>query len=165
MPERQAMRQEAAHDVTSDELPERLRQAMEAGEVTQEQVDEMMKQRQAVQPPTQGQVPTAMLEDFQLREGLTVTVTITVDEVNDVLLIPNSAITSQGGQTYVQVVLPDGTLEERAIRAGISDYQFTEVTSGLGEGEQVAVPQGTTTATTQQGARRGPMPFLGPPPH
>ncbi len=87
-------------------------------------------------------------EDLQLREGLTVTVTIIVEERSDVLLVPNSAITGQGGQTYVQVVSPNGTLEERAITTGISNWQYTEVTDGLSEGEKVAVPQGTATEST-----------------
>ena len=90
-------------------------------------------------------------EEFQLREGLTVTVTIAVDERTEVLLVPNAAITSSSGQSYVRVVSPAGTTEERAIQTGISDWQFTEVTDGLSEGEQVLVPQGTTTTTTQQG--------------
>jgi len=96
-------------------------------------------------------------EDFQLREGLTVTVNIIVDERNDVLLAPNTAITSQRGQTYVQV-LKDGVIEERSITAGISNWQYTEVTDGLSEGEKVVVPETTTTPTTPQPGGR--MPFF-----
>ncbi len=114
-----------------------------------------------MQPGQGGQqvMPTLPLEDFQLREGLTLTVSIIVDERDDVLLVPNSAITSQGGQSYVQVVSPDGTTKERPVTTGLSDWQFTEVTEGLIEGEQVLVPQGSTSTTTtpQQG---GGMPFF-----
>ncbi len=100
-------------------------------------------------------------EDFQLREGLTVTVTILVDERTDVLLVPSSAITSKGGQIYVQVVKGNVT-EERAIETGISDWQYTEIIAGLSEGEQVVVPKNTspTTSTLQP---RGGMVF--PRPH
>ncbi len=86
-------------------------------------------------------------EDFQLKEGLTVTVSIVVDERNSVLLVPSKAIGRQGRQTHVKVVSPDGTIEERTIETGISDFQFTEVTDGLSEGEQIIVPPGTTTTT------------------
>jgi len=99
-------------------------------------------------------------EDFQLREGLTLTVSIIVEERSDVLLVPNAAITSQGGKIYVQVVSADGVTEERSIKIGISDWQFTEVIDGLSEGEQVVVPgagTATTPTTPQQGGR---MPFL-----
>ena len=121
-------------------------------------IEEVMQEQQ-------GQIPAAIPENFQLREGLTVTVSIIVDQRNDILLVPNAAITTQGKQTYVQVVLPDGTIEERAIQTGISDWQYTEVTSGLSEGEQVAVPQGTATIpTTQQNSPRGMMiPGMGRP--
>jgi HlyD family secretion protein len=79
-----------------------------------------------------------------LREGLSVVVSLPEEGRDDVLLVPNSAITTQGGQIYVQVVLPDGTTEERIIQTGISSWQYTEVTSGLSEGEQVVVPDTTT---------------------
>jgi len=92
-------------------------------------------------------------EGFQLREGLTVIVSIIVDERNDVLLVPNVAITTQGRQTYVQVMSQGGIIEERSITTGISDWQYTEVTEGLSEGEQVVVPEGTTTTSaTEQGS-------------
>jgi len=163
MQERQKTMQEAVQDIASGALPERLRQAIEEGQITQEQAEEMMEQMQQAQGGQQGQIPTAIPEDFQLREGLTVTVSIIVDERNDVLLVPNSAITTQGWQNYVQVLSPDGTIEERAIATGISNWQYTEVTDGLSEGEQVVVPQGTATTTTpqQQGHPGGMVPGMG----
>ncbi len=156
-------RQEARQDSSSGELPERLQQAIEEGSITQEQAEEMMKQMQEGQGGQQGQAPAMLPEGFQLREGLTVTVNILVDERIDVLLIPNAAITSQGGQIHVQVVSPDGVTEERVIKTGISNWQFTEVTDGLSEGEQVVVPQGTTTTPTGQQSSRGIIPGMGRP--
>jgi len=148
MQEQQAARQEATQNIEPGKLPERLRQAIEEGQITQEQAEEMMKQ---VQQGQQWQVPTAIPEGFQLRQGLTVTVSIIVEQKNDVLLVPNGAITSRGRQTYVQVMSPDGTIEERAVTTGISDWQYTEVISGLSEGQEVVVLQGTaTTPTTAQ---------------
>jgi len=104
-------------------------------------------------------------EDFQLREGLTVTVSILVQEKNDILLIPNKAITRRGTESYVQV-LQDGVTTERLIKTGISDWQSTEVTEGLSEGEQVLVPQATTStsSSSQQKPPGPPIPFFGPPP-
>lgn len=100
-------------------------------------------------------------EDFQLREGLTVTVTILVDERTDVLLVPSNAITRRGAEAYVQVVNGDAT-EERVIETGISDWQYTEVINGLSAGEQVVVPK-NTSATTSTAQPKRPMPFA--PPH
>ena len=84
----------------------------------------------------------------QLREGLTVTVGIIVEQRINVLLVPNGAITTQGGQSYVQVLSPDGTIERRAIKTGITDYVNTEVTDGLSEGEKVVIFQVTDTSST-----------------
>ena len=159
-------RQEAVQKIQQGELPERLQQAIEEGRITREQAEEMIKQGQQGEGGQPGQMPTMIPEDFQLREGLTVTVSILVEERNDVLLAPNSAITRQGGQTYVKVVSADATLEERAIQTGLSDWQYTEVISGLSEGEEVVVPKGTATIPTPQQGQRSPgfgIPGLGRP--
>lgn len=152
MQERQAARQQAMANLAEGELPPPLQQAIDEGRLTREQVDEMMKQKQAAMggqaTPAAGQRPTAIPEDFQLREGLTVTVTIIVEEKTDVLLVPNAAITIEGQQSYVQIAMESGETEQRAIETGINNWQFTEITGGLNEGEPVLVPQGTTTTTT-----------------
>ena len=149
-------RQQASDNLSSDNissgaLPKRFRQATEEGRLTQEQLEEMMKQRQqarAGQPGRQQQQMLTMVpEDFQLTEGLTITVSIVVEERNDVLLVPIQAIISRGRETLVQV-LKDGVIEERSITVGISNWQYAEITSGLSEGEQVVVPQVTITTPT-----------------
>ena len=155
MQEQQQARQETMPNISSGELPERLRQAIEEGEITQEEAEEVMNQRQGEQQGAPPMIP----EDFQLREGLPVTVSIIVDERTDVLLVPNAAITSRGRETYVQVMSPDGVIAERPITTGISNWQYTEVTDGLSEGEKVVVLQGTTTPSAPR-APRGPMPFI-----
>ena len=128
---------------------------VESLQVVQQEWQETRQQGQGEHPRL---MPTMIPEDFQLREGLTVTVSILVDERNDVLLVPNQAITRRGMETLVQV-LKDGVIEERSITTGISNWQYTEVTDGLSEGEKVVIPQGTTaTPTTPQ--QRGPMPFI-----
>jgi len=110
--------------------------------------------QQATQQTPQGQegqqrrTSATIPQNFQLRQGLTVTVSIIVQEKNDVLLVPNGAIITQGRQSHVQVMSPDGTIEQRAIKTGITDYVKTEVTEGLREGEQIVVPKGTTTTTS-----------------
>jgi RND family efflux transporter MFP subunit len=116
---------------------------------------------EAVTQEQQGQVPTMLSEAFQLREGLTVTVNIVVEQKTGVLLVPNAAITSQGGRPYVQVMLPSGITEKRVIKTGISNWQYTEVTDGLSEGERVVVPQGTTTTSPTTSQPRASMPFFG----
>jgi RND family efflux transporter MFP subunit len=147
--------QEAMPDFSPGELPEPIKQAIEEGQMTQEEAGAMLEQMQQAHQEQQ-----AEFENFQLREGLTVTVRIIMQEKSDVLLVPNGAITTQGGQTLVQVVSAGGAVEERAVTTGISNWQYTEVTDGLAEGEQVVVIQGTADTS----GPTGPMPFFGPPP-
>jgi len=150
--------QEAMPDIPSGELPEPIKQAIEEGQMTQEEAEAMLEQMQQARQEQQ-----ATFENFQLREGLTVTVSIIIEEATDVLLVPNGAITTQGWQSYVQVMSADGTTEERLITTGISNWQYTEVTEGLSEGEQVVVTQGTASTTQQEGPPGGMMIPMGPP--
>jgi macrolide-specific efflux system membrane fusion protein len=154
--------QEAMPDISSGELPEPMKQAIEEGQMTQEEAEAMLEQMQQAQAEQQ-----AAFENFQLREGLTVTVSIIIGEATDVLLVPNGAISTRGQQNYVQVVSADGSIEERAVTTGISNWQYTEVNEGLSEGEQVVVTgtTSTTTETNQFGPPGGRMiiPMGGPP--
>jgi HlyD family secretion protein len=118
---------------------------------------------------TTGQGAATATEEFQLREGLTVTLSLIVAQRQNVLLVPYAAITREDNQSYVQVVTSTGTIEKRAIKTGITNYQFSEVTEGLTEGEKVATSKTTkTTTTTQQQQQGGIMPIPGvgggPPP-
>jgi RND family efflux transporter MFP subunit len=154
-------------EASPGELPEFMQQAIDSGEMTLEEAEAVLEQMQERIQQAQAE-QLAALENIELREGLTVTVTIIVDERTDVLLVPNGAITTQGGQTSVQVVSSGGTIEQRTITTGISDWQYTEVTEGLSEGEQVVVPQGTAatpTTTEREGPPGGMMvPGMGGPP-
>ncbi len=152
---------QTAPRVSQRDIPERVRQAIESGQISQEQVEEMIRRRQQV--VQQGQTPSTLPENLHLKEGLTVTVSIWLDERNNVLLVPNRAITKQGGMPYVQVLSASNTTEARVIKTGISNWQYTEVISGLNEGEQVVVPQASTstTATQQQRPPGGIVPGMG----
>ncbi len=141
-------------DMTSGEFPDFIQQAIDAGEMTEEEAKARMEEMQGRMQQARAEQQAA-LGNIQLRDGLTVTVSLIVEEATDVLLIPNGAITTRGGQTYVQLVSADGSTEERTITTGISDWQYTEVTDGLSEGEEVVVPEGTTTTTDQFGPPGG----------
>ncbi len=181
MVHKQPARQKAMPDIAAGQLPPRLSQAVDEGRLTREQAEEIMRRiREGGGPPPGGlpgmpppagmprtqpgqSPPITSLKDIQLREGLTVLVTITVEERNDVLLVPNQAITHQGTESYVRVST-DGTIEQRLVKTGISDWQFTEITAGLSEGETVLVPQGTTTPATGTQQPSPPPLFFPPPP-
>jgi HlyD family secretion protein len=79
----------------------------------------------------------------QIRAGMSVTVSIAVSESRDVVLVPNQAIIYSGRTTQVRV-MKDGVEETRTIKTGINNWQYTEVTEGLSEGEQVIFPTSNT---------------------
>ncbi|MBA7665269.1 p-hydroxybenzoic acid efflux pump subunit AaeA [subsurface metagenome] len=106
-------------------------------EVRQEEAVQVMVIQWLEGQGGQQEMPT-MPEAFQLRDGLTVSVSLLTEGKNDVLLVPNEAITYQEGKTYIQV-LTDGVIEPCLITTGISNYQYTEVTNGLNAGKQVIV--------------------------
>ena len=103
----------------------------------------------------QATAPT-LPQDFRLREGLTVTVSIIAEQRTDILLVPNKAITSRGGRYYIQLVSA-GKTEEKMIQAGITDGQNTEVISGLSEGDLVSTATNVAaqTSTTNSQQQRG----------
>ena len=71
-----------------------------------------------------------------LRPDMTVNVTIAVATREDVLAVPNKAIKREDG-TKVVYVLHNGSPERRAVKTGWKDSDYTEVVSGLKEGEPV----------------------------
>ena len=101
----------------------------------------------------QVQATPTLPQDFRLREGLTVTVSIIAEQRTNIVLVPNKAITSRSGKYYVQV-LSDGKTSENMIQAGITDGQNTEVISGLSEGDQVSTATNIATTTTTTGSQQ-----------
>ena len=76
-----------------------------------------------------------------MKDGLSITVNIIVQQKTGILVIPIRAVTTEIAST-VQVVKGSVT-ETQTIQIGITDSNNIEVTSGLSEGEQVVVPAST----------------------
>lgn len=123
------------------EMPEQLRQAIESGDISEEEAAAIMERMQSGGGPQAGSGPmpsaAAMLEGISLRQGFSVTVTLIVAERTNVLLAPNAAISTAGGQAFVTVIGADGSEERRQVQTGVSDWQFTEIMGGLTEGEVI----------------------------
>jgi HlyD family secretion protein len=78
--------------------------------------------------------------DEELKDGMSATAEIILEQHDDVLLILNRAIQGSIGGPWVEVVT-NGQIEERQISIGLSDGMYTEVLSGLEEGEEVILPR------------------------
>ncbi|ULL14299.1 efflux RND transporter periplasmic adaptor subunit [Paenibacillus sp. H1-7] len=86
-------------------------------------------------------VGISVKNDGQLRNGMTATAEIIIQDKKDIVLLPIEALQQQQGKRYVTLVNPDGTKEEKhEIKIGIRNKTFIEVTEGLKEGDKVSVP-------------------------
>lgn len=90
-----------------------------------------------------------MTPSISLKDGLSSTVNIVIQERDSVLMVPSRAITRQGQASTVQKVVGSGT-ESTQIQTGLTDGTNTEVVSGLTEGDQVSIQPRTTSTTTNQ---------------
>ena len=118
---------------------------------------------------------------LQLKPGMTATVTATVAEKRDVLVVPNAALRFRPETTQVPATAPaaasqksgnrgnaatlykvEGTeLKPVRVRLGMTDGVFTEVIGGeLAEGDRIAAP-GQQQAASQQKQQTQTSPFSG----
>ncbi len=70
--------------------------------------------------------------------GMTASLNIITARADNVLLVPNRAITSQGGRKIVNVVV-NGKPTPVEVQTGRSNASMTEILSGLKEGDEVVV--------------------------
>jgi RND family efflux transporter MFP subunit len=79
--------------------------------------------------------------EIELKGGLTATADIIVEKHENVLLIPNRSIKGSPGNYWVEVVIDEKKVstEKRPVVLGAQNDQFSEVVSGLSEGEKIIV--------------------------
>lgn len=74
----------------------------------------------------------------EAKSGDSATLTIVKEQKEDVIVLPNKAVKSYGGQSYV-LVLEGEVRSERIVETGIVTTTQTEIVSGLEEGELVVL--------------------------
>ena len=77
----------------------------------------------------------------ELRPGMSANASIVVDEVAEVLVVPNWAIrlNRETGEAFVNLLQADGTIEEVVVETGLRNEQFSEVLAGLSVGDSVVL--------------------------
>jgi RND family efflux transporter MFP subunit len=75
----------------------------------------------------------------QLIPGTYAEAVLTLNQRGNVLAVPLQAIVHEGDKTSVFVVTPDGRIEDRPVTVGIQTPNYTEVISGVQEGEQLVI--------------------------
>ncbi|MFH0851386.1 MAG: efflux RND transporter periplasmic adaptor subunit [Candidatus Peregrinibacteria bacterium] len=88
-------------------------------------------------------VPTP--ENLTILSGMTATVDVETARKENVLAVPNLAIRRIGNQATVQI----GNGETVTVETGVTDGRFTEILSGLQEGDGVLSVNLSTTTTSQ----------------
>jgi RND family efflux transporter MFP subunit len=75
-----------------------------------------------------------------LRPEMTAHVRIIVEEKTDVLVVPNNAVRFEEGKNVVYISKGKEKPERRTVTPGIRDDNFTEIISGIAEGERIIMP-------------------------
>jgi len=96
-----------------------------------------------------------------LRQGLSLTVTLIEQQKQNVLVVPNQAVKTQGGVSTVLVKSAGGAPEQRQVTIGLKDVQYTEIVSGLNAGDVVLIAKTTVSTTTQTSQGSFGIPGLG----
>ncbi len=90
-------------------------------------------------------------QDDKVKSGMSVSSSIITEAKTDVLMVPASAIKTQGNTYYVDIpgVTNTDTPTQQTVTIGSSNDTSTEITSGLKEGDSIVVKTTTGTATTK----------------
>ena len=96
--------------------------------------------------------------DPRLRDGMTSNVSVTVINTPDVLVVPNSAITTIGSASFVTVLSANGKTQTRTrVVLGAVGDTTTQIASGISNGARLVLPTVTlrTAGTAGSAATRG----------
>ncbi len=115
-------------------------------------------------------------EEERVKPGMSVTADIITDIKQDVLVLPNSAVKSQGNSKYAELVEASDDIKQnllasvsgislssspkqQSIETGLSNDSYTEIVSGLEEGDIVVSStvssSGSTSTTTRSNQNQG----------
>ena len=86
--------------------------------------------------------------DSGLKIGMSVIADIIINERNNVLLVPDRAISQDSQGDPIVKVMANEEIEERSVVLGISDGFDTEIVDGLNEGDIVVVETKVKSSTT-----------------
>lgn len=96
------------------------------------------------------------VDDASVLPGMQVTVSITQQEAQDVVILKVDAISFDAtNQAYVWMKNDAGELEQKYITTGVSNGNYIEITDGLSEGDEVFVEVETTATSGAAGLLGG----------
>jgi len=99
-------------------------------------------------------ISLATPDDVQLLDGMSATATIEIELASNALLVPSQAIIGGTVDRAMVRVMVDGQAQPRMVTLGATDGVWTEVVTGLEEGDVVIV-EVATAGTSSQDLRQG----------
>jgi len=91
--------------------------------------------------------------DPRIRPGMSVSAAIITGVKQDVLIVPNSAVKSQNGGSFVQVLKSGQTVPQQvAVEVGISNNTNAEIISGINVGDNVVTQTINSSSTAASAA-------------
>lgn len=75
--------------------------------------------------------------DERIKPQMSVSASIIIDVKQDVLIVPSSAVKSDGDSNYVEILNSGKTPEQRTVQIGVSNGTDTEILSGISAGDKV----------------------------
>lgn len=101
-------------------------------------------------------------QDERIKSGMSVTAEIKTETTENVLIVPNSAVKTQGRMSFVEVfenpipntrgntpITSDIPPVQKKVEIGASNDSFTEIISGINEGDQVVIRTITTSTVAK----------------
>ena len=77
--------------------------------------------------------------DLENISGLTANIDIILEGKKNILIIPEVAVKGVGGKKMVEIKNEDKSITQVEVKTGITDYTYTEIISGLNEGDEVVI--------------------------
>jgi HlyD family secretion protein len=93
--------------------------------------------------------------DPRLKTGQTAEAGVLVSDLENVLVVPNSAVIKQGGRSFVNTPGPEGKPVQAPFQPGLVGDDNTQVLSGLSEGQEIQLPQAQVSASNTGGGGGG----------
>jgi HlyD family secretion protein len=93
--------------------------------------------------------------DPRLKTGQTAEAGVLVADLENVLVVPNSAVIKQGGRSFVNAPGPDGKPTQVPFQPGLVGDDNTQVLSGLNEGQEIQLPQAQVSGSPSSGGGGG----------
>ena len=93
--------------------------------------------------------------DPRLKDGQTAKADVITKTVPNALRVPANAVRADPSGSAVNIPGPDGKPVPAPVTTGLQGDDFTEITSGLQEGQDVLLPQATVNATGGSAENRG----------